>query len=190
MQEHNSFRHGQELARPGSLLLVLGKAFRAAAKYLYAGLEETGIHDTDFRILEVLTKQRTFASKYHRSNGEPYARLDQHGHGPPRRKGPRKSGRESGDPGRSGRGPQNRICQIWCEGIYNDLENRWLESMPGEYIASYKPTARQAVTTSRGACRVLRASEFRSRCLVGVRVATDSGFAAAFQAKSARSQKK
>jgi MarR family transcriptional regulator, 2-MHQ and catechol-resistance regulon repressor len=31
--------------------LVLGKAFRAAAKYLYAGLEETGIDDTDFRML-------------------------------------------------------------------------------------------------------------------------------------------
>src|SRR6202795_4952289 len=34
--------------------LVLGKAFRAAAKYLYAGLAETGIDDTDFRILEAL----------------------------------------------------------------------------------------------------------------------------------------
>src|SRR5882724_5048400 len=34
--------------------LVLTKAFRAAAKYLYAGLEETGIDDTDFRILEAL----------------------------------------------------------------------------------------------------------------------------------------
>jgi MarR family transcriptional regulator, 2-MHQ and catechol-resistance regulon repressor len=34
--------------------LVLGKAFRAAAKYLYSGLEQTGIDDTDFRILEVL----------------------------------------------------------------------------------------------------------------------------------------
>jgi len=34
--------------------LVLGKAFRAAAKYLYAGLEETGIDDTDFLILEAL----------------------------------------------------------------------------------------------------------------------------------------
>src|ERR1700740_1866685 len=33
--------------------LVLGKAFRAAAKYLYADLEETGIDDTEFRILEV-----------------------------------------------------------------------------------------------------------------------------------------
>ena len=34
--------------------LVLMKAFQAAAKYLYAGLEETGTDDTDFRILEVL----------------------------------------------------------------------------------------------------------------------------------------
>jgi MarR family transcriptional regulator, 2-MHQ and catechol-resistance regulon repressor len=34
--------------------LVSGKAFQAAAKYLYAGLEETGIDDTDFRILEAL----------------------------------------------------------------------------------------------------------------------------------------
>ncbi len=34
--------------------LVLRKAFQAAAKYLYAGLEETGIDNTDFRILEAL----------------------------------------------------------------------------------------------------------------------------------------
>src|SRR3984893_5994203 len=34
--------------------LVLMKAFHAAAKYLYAGLAETGIDETDFRILEVL----------------------------------------------------------------------------------------------------------------------------------------
>jgi len=34
--------------------LVLMKAFHAAAKYLYSGLEQTGIDDTDFRILEVL----------------------------------------------------------------------------------------------------------------------------------------
>ena len=34
--------------------LVLGKAFQAASKYLYAGLEDTGIDDTDFRILEAL----------------------------------------------------------------------------------------------------------------------------------------
>jgi len=34
--------------------LVLVKAFQAASKYLYAGLAETGIDDTDFRILESL----------------------------------------------------------------------------------------------------------------------------------------
>jgi MarR family 2-MHQ and catechol resistance regulon transcriptional repressor len=34
--------------------LVLGKAFQAAAKYLHAGLKETGIDNTDFRILEAL----------------------------------------------------------------------------------------------------------------------------------------
>src|SRR2546429_726146 len=34
--------------------LVWGKSFQATAKYLYGGLEETGIDDTDFRILEAL----------------------------------------------------------------------------------------------------------------------------------------
>src|SRR5271167_3943756 len=34
--------------------LVLVKAFQAASKYLYAGLAETGIDHTDFRILEAL----------------------------------------------------------------------------------------------------------------------------------------
>ena len=34
--------------------LVWIKAYHAAAKYLYWGLRETGIDDTDFRILEVL----------------------------------------------------------------------------------------------------------------------------------------
>ena len=34
--------------------LVWGKAFQATSKYLCAGLEETGIDDTDFRILEAL----------------------------------------------------------------------------------------------------------------------------------------
>jgi len=34
--------------------LVLVKTLQAASKYLYAGLEETGIDDTDFRILEAL----------------------------------------------------------------------------------------------------------------------------------------
>jgi hypothetical protein len=55
----------------------LGKAFRAAAKYLYAGLEETGIDDTDFR--EGPPQQRTFTGEYDRPKGVPYARLDQPG---------------------------------------------------------------------------------------------------------------
>ena len=37
--------------------LVLGKAFQAASKYLYAGLGETGIDNTDFRILEALSNK-------------------------------------------------------------------------------------------------------------------------------------
>src|SRR6267378_4092449 len=41
-------------ADPVHCWLVLGKAFQAASKYLYAGLGETGIDDTDFRILEAL----------------------------------------------------------------------------------------------------------------------------------------
>src|ERR1700721_626335 len=45
---------GKNSRDPVHCWLVLGKAFHAAAKYLYAGLEETGIDDTDFRILEVL----------------------------------------------------------------------------------------------------------------------------------------
>jgi MarR family 2-MHQ and catechol resistance regulon transcriptional repressor len=45
---------GKNSRDPVHCWLVWGKAFRAAAKYLYAGLEETGIDDTDFRILEAL----------------------------------------------------------------------------------------------------------------------------------------
>ena len=41
-------------ADPVHCWLVWMKAFQAAAKYLYAGLEETGLDDTDFRILEAL----------------------------------------------------------------------------------------------------------------------------------------
>ena len=50
----NSFVMDKTSRDPVHCWLVLGKAFRAAAKYLYAGLEETGIDDTDFRILEAL----------------------------------------------------------------------------------------------------------------------------------------
>ena len=41
-------------ADPVHCWLVWMKAFQAAAKYLYAGLQETGLDDTDFRILEAL----------------------------------------------------------------------------------------------------------------------------------------
>src|SRR5258707_14967481 len=40
--------------------LVLVKAFQAASKYLYAGLAETGIDDTKFRILRALPKKGPF----------------------------------------------------------------------------------------------------------------------------------
>ena len=54
MKEEDSFCMGKDSQDPIHCWLVLMKAFHAAAKYLYAGLEETGIDDTDFRILEVL----------------------------------------------------------------------------------------------------------------------------------------
>ena len=41
-------------ADPVHCWLVWMKAFQAAAKYLYSGLEETGLDDADFRILEAL----------------------------------------------------------------------------------------------------------------------------------------
>src|SRR5438309_8455730 len=41
-------------ADPVHCWVVWMKAFQASAKYLYAGLEETGLDDTDFRILEAL----------------------------------------------------------------------------------------------------------------------------------------
>jgi MarR family transcriptional regulator, 2-MHQ and catechol-resistance regulon repressor len=54
--------------------LVLVKAFQAASKYLYAGLAETGIDDTDFRILEALLNQgplpvNTIGPKVHLTPG-------------------------------------------------------------------------------------------------------------------------
>lgn len=45
---------GKNSRDPVHCWLVWGKAFQAAAKYLYAGLGETGIDNTDFRILEAL----------------------------------------------------------------------------------------------------------------------------------------
>src|ERR1700720_723444 len=50
----NSVAMDKNSRDPVHCWLVWGKAFHTAAKYLYAGLEETGIDDTDFRILEAL----------------------------------------------------------------------------------------------------------------------------------------
>src|ERR1700752_3222851 len=50
----NSFLMDKTSCDPVHCWLVLVKAFQAASRYLYAGLEETGIDDTDFRILEAL----------------------------------------------------------------------------------------------------------------------------------------
>jgi len=54
--------------------LVLVKAFQAASKYLHAGLAETGIDDTDFRILEALLNKgplpvNTIGPKVHLTPG-------------------------------------------------------------------------------------------------------------------------
>jgi len=54
--------------------LVLVKAFQSASKYLYAGLAETGIDDTDFRILEALLNKgplpvNTIGPKVHLTPG-------------------------------------------------------------------------------------------------------------------------
>src|SRR5207247_10447140 len=57
-------------------------------------------------------------------------------------------------------------------------------------ISSARVTHRRKMTTSRAMCRVLRATDARSRRPFGVRALVELGFAAAFQAKSARSQKK
>ena len=53
-KSQNSVVMDKDSRDPVHCWLVFGKAFQAASKYLYAGLEETGIDDTDFRILEAL----------------------------------------------------------------------------------------------------------------------------------------
>jgi MarR family transcriptional regulator, 2-MHQ and catechol-resistance regulon repressor len=50
----NSLAMAKHSSAPVHCWLVWNKAFQAALRYLYAGLEETGIDDTDFRILEAL----------------------------------------------------------------------------------------------------------------------------------------
>jgi MarR family 2-MHQ and catechol resistance regulon transcriptional repressor len=54
MKGQNSFVMDMTSRDPVHCWLVLVKAFQAASKYLYAGLAETGIDETDFRILEAL----------------------------------------------------------------------------------------------------------------------------------------
>ncbi|HTA56939.1 MAG TPA: MarR family transcriptional regulator [Candidatus Baltobacteraceae bacterium] len=54
MKRQNSFVMDKTSRDPVHCWLVLVKAFQAASKYLYAGLAESGIDDTDFRILEAL----------------------------------------------------------------------------------------------------------------------------------------
>src|SRR4029077_4785687 len=73
-REQNSFEMDKNSRDPVHCWLVLRKAFHAAAKYLYAGLEETGIDDTDFRILEVLLNKgpspvNTIGPKVHLTPG-------------------------------------------------------------------------------------------------------------------------
>src|ERR1700719_2406109 len=70
----NSVAMDKNSRDPVHCWLVWGKAFHAAAKYLYAGLEETGIDDTDFRILEVLLNKgplpvNTIGPKVHLTPG-------------------------------------------------------------------------------------------------------------------------
>jgi MarR family 2-MHQ and catechol resistance regulon transcriptional repressor len=54
MKGQNSVVMDKTSRDPVHCWLVLVKAFQAASKYLYAGLAETGIDETDFRILEAL----------------------------------------------------------------------------------------------------------------------------------------
>jgi MarR family 2-MHQ and catechol resistance regulon transcriptional repressor len=80
-KEQNSFVMDKSSRDPVHCWLVWGKAFHAAAKYLYAGLEETGIDDTDFRILEVLLNKgplpvNTIGPKVHLTPGSISVAID------------------------------------------------------------------------------------------------------------------
>ena len=72
---------GKNSRDPVHCWLVLGKAFHATAKYLYAGLRETGIDDTDFRILEALLNKgplpvNTIGPKVHLTPGSISVAID------------------------------------------------------------------------------------------------------------------
>src|SRR4030081_712083 len=54
MKKNSIKKPSENTGGPVHCWLVWMKAHQAAVKYLYAGLQETGIDDTDFRILEAL----------------------------------------------------------------------------------------------------------------------------------------
>jgi MarR family 2-MHQ and catechol resistance regulon transcriptional repressor len=54
MKKNSVKKPSENTGEPVHCWLVWMKAHQATAKYLYAGLQETGIDDTDFRILEAL----------------------------------------------------------------------------------------------------------------------------------------
>ena len=80
-KRHDSLAMSQNSRDPVHCWLILVKAFQAAAKYLYAGLEETGIDDTDFRILEALLNKgplpvNTIGPKVHLTPGSISVAID------------------------------------------------------------------------------------------------------------------
>jgi MarR family 2-MHQ and catechol resistance regulon transcriptional repressor len=56
--------------------LVWRKAHEAASDYLYRGIEETGISDTDFRVLEALLHKGPPACEHDRAESPPHSRLN------------------------------------------------------------------------------------------------------------------
>src|SRR5579859_1253183 len=80
--------------------------------------------------------------------------------------------------------PANFLSRIVAELGHKDV------ATARSSISSAWITHRNRTTTSRATCRALRATDARSRCLFGVRALIELGFAAAFQTKSSRSQKK
>ncbi len=77
----NSLVMDKNTRDPVHCWLVWGKAYQAASKYLYAGLGETGIDDTDFRILEALLNKgalpvNTIGPKVHLTPGSISVAID------------------------------------------------------------------------------------------------------------------
>jgi len=78
IQEQNSFGHGQELAETRFTVgWYWGRPF-GGREISLCGLEETGIDDTDFRILEALLNKGPLPV-IRLAEGEPYPWIDQRG---------------------------------------------------------------------------------------------------------------